>query len=67
MKVMFQALHASSKLEELNNDTLCIDNVLSILITVYGNVFIELLLVDNLDGHFGQLQGMQLFCFEWRS
>jgi len=44
---MLQASNASSKLRELNNDTLCIDNV-----------FFELLLVDNLDGHFGQLQRM---------
>lgn len=32
LKVMLQASHASSKLRELNNDTLCIDNVLNILI-----------------------------------
>ncbi len=53
LKVMLQASHASSKLRELNNDTLCIDNVLNILITVNDDVFFELLLVDNLDGHFG--------------
>jgi hypothetical protein len=55
---MLQASHASSKLRELNNDTLCIDNVFNILITIDGDVFFELLPVDNLDGHFGQLQGM---------
>jgi hypothetical protein len=53
VKVMLQASNASSKLRELNNDTLCIDNVFSILIMIDGNVFFELLLVHNLDGHFG--------------
>ncbi len=53
LKMMLQASHASSKLRELNNDTLCIDNVFNILIIIDGDVFFELLLVDNLDGHFG--------------
>jgi len=58
LKVMLQASHTSSKLRELNNDTLCIDNFFSILIMIDGDVFCELLPIANSNGHFGQLQGM---------
>jgi hypothetical protein len=53
LKAMCFALHAILELKELNNDTLWIENAPSIPSTFDGDVFFELPLVDNPNGHLG--------------
>jgi hypothetical protein len=53
LKVMSFALHATLELRYLNYDTLWIENVPNIPSTFDGDVFFELPLVDNPNGHLG--------------
>jgi hypothetical protein len=52
LSAIFFAPHATSKLKELNYDTLQIGNVVSNPSTFNGDVLFELPLVDNPNGHF---------------
>jgi hypothetical protein len=58
IKLMSFAPHVASELREVNYNTLCIENVPYIPATFDGDVLFELPLVNNLDGHYGQMQGM---------
>jgi hypothetical protein len=50
-RAIFFAPHATSKLKELNYDTLQIENVVNIPSTFDGDVLFELPLVDHPSGH----------------
>jgi hypothetical protein len=52
------APNATFEFREVNYDTLCIKNVPSILATFDGDVLFELPLINNPNGHFGQMQKM---------
>jgi hypothetical protein len=52
------AAHFSSKLKDLNYDNFHIENVRYILTTFNGDVLFELHPVVHLNGHDGQMQGM---------
>jgi hypothetical protein len=54
-KLMSFAHHAASELREFNYDTLHIENVPSISPMFDGDVFFELPLINNPNGHFGQM------------
>ncbi len=55
---MYFAPHATFELREVNYNTLHIKNVPYIPRTFDGDVLFEPPLVNNPDGHFGQMQGM---------
>jgi hypothetical protein len=55
---MFFAPHATFELKEVSFDTFCIKNVPCIPTTFDGDVLFELPTINNPDGHFGQMQGM---------
>jgi hypothetical protein len=52
LKAMPFAPHATLELTKLNHDAFWIENVFSIPSTFDGDVFFELPLVDNPNGHF---------------
>jgi hypothetical protein len=53
LKAMSFTLHATLELRELNYETFWIENAPSIPSTFGGDVFFELPLVDNPNGHLG--------------
>jgi hypothetical protein len=57
-KLMFFAPHATFELKEVSFDTFRIKNVPCIPTTFDGDVLFELPPINNLDDHFGQMEGM---------
>ncbi len=58
LRAMSFAMHASSKLRDLNYDSLCIEIVLCILTTFNGDVLFKLPPFNSPNSHSSQMQGM---------
>jgi hypothetical protein len=57
-KLMSFAHHATSELKQVNYDTFWIKNAPYILVTFDVDVIFELPQINNLDGHYSQMKGM---------
>ncbi len=55
---MFWALHSTFKLKYLDCDRLLIQKVPFVSIKFNDDVFFEFFKIENPEGHFGQMQGM---------
>jgi hypothetical protein len=57
-RVMYFAPYATLELKELNYNTLWIKNVPSIIFAFDVDILFEFPFIDNSQGHFGYMQGM---------
>jgi len=60
LKTMSLATHVNSEFKDLNYDKFHIRNVYYILTTFNGDVLFKLPSIDNLNNHFGHMQGMDM-------